>query len=220
MISLPQSAFLTARGTNAKLLCLYTAILTVEGLIALPSWKDPEDRRRDTCPSALRMVEEALREPEKQYVMCVDPEVACSLTARYLSQHIEVLSLGVHPAYWNNDCGHELVRWCIELADKDQMPLGVSCAPMGAKACKNLGFVEREVVTIKGHQRHFEDITISFQQRSVLGKTIGMDVAEQGWKDNVIAQLRTEMMRLRTLVGICAKVAEALVTWEFDPLSH
>jgi hypothetical protein len=151
---------------------LFRRMLILQGLDAPKSWRDPEDRARDTCSDALKMVDEVLKRPEEQYGMYTEPEVTCSPTSRWLSGHMEVLSLGTHPAYWKNYCGHELANWCAELADMDGVPLCASVSPMGAKVCKSFGFVEKELVTIKGHKYHPDDITISFQQRAVQKRAI------------------------------------------------
>ena len=110
--------------------------------------------------------------PEKKYGAHLQPEVTYSSDTRYLPNHMEVLSLGIHPAYWRNRCGHDLASWCVALADTDRIPLVSSCAPMGAKVCKGLGFTEQELVIIKGYKHHVGDVTLSFQQRSGPEKTI------------------------------------------------
>lgn len=63
------------------------------------------------------------------------------------------------------------MNWCAELADLDKVPLCASFSPMGAKLCKSFGFVEKELVTIKGYNYHLGNITISFQQRVVEGSS-------------------------------------------------
>lgn len=166
------------------------------GLDELRSWHDPEDRGRDACLDALKMIDEALKRPEKQYGMCTEPQVSYSPLVRWLSGHMEVLSLGMHPAYWKNGCGHELANWCAELADIDKVPLCASVSPMGARVCESFGFVEKELVTIKGHIYHPGDITISFQQRAVPGMAIS---ASRRWK-------RPETSLWRTRPRLCATV--------------
>ncbi|KAF2676405.1 hypothetical protein K458DRAFT_322048 [Lentithecium fluviatile CBS 122367] len=112
---------------------------------------DPEDRKRDSFPDALKLVDRALKGPEE----------------KWLKGHMEILSLGVHPAYWKIGHGHELAKWCLALADMDKVPTCVSASPMGARLCKSLGFVEKELVLIDGYEHYPEPIDISFQQRSV-----------------------------------------------------
>lgn len=40
-----------------------------EGINTLASWQDPDDRGRDTCLDALKVVHETLKTPEEQYVI-------------------------------------------------------------------------------------------------------------------------------------------------------
>jgi hypothetical protein len=80
---------------------------------------------------------------------------------------MEILSLGVHPGYWKIGHGNDLVKWCLALADMDKVPTCVSASPLGAKLCRSLGFVEKELVIIEGYKHHPKPIDISFQQRTV-----------------------------------------------------
>ena len=141
-----------------------TSMLIAQGL-EVPMLED--DLKRDAFSNALKTVDEALQVPEKQYGTWLRPEGACLFINRHSSGHSEILSLGVHPAYWKKGLGHELVKWCVALADTDNVPLVVSCSPMGAKVFKKFGFDEKQLVIIKGHKYHPDDITISFRQRPV-----------------------------------------------------
>ena len=58
-------------------------------------------------------------------------------------------TLAVHPAYWRRGHASRLVSWCTSLADMDDVPIGVSAAPMGAKVAVKAGFEERETVRIR-----------------------------------------------------------------------
>lgn len=80
---------------------------------------------------------------------------------------MEILLLGVHPRYWKNGHGHDLVKWCLALADMDKVPICVSASPMGSKLCKRLGYVEKELILIECYEHHPEPIDISFQQHTV-----------------------------------------------------
>jgi hypothetical protein len=75
---------------------------------------------------------------------------------------MKILSLGVHPGYWRNDREHDLVKWCLALADMDKVPTCVSASPMGSKLCKSLGYVEKELVLTEGYEHHPEPIDIFF----------------------------------------------------------
>ncbi|KAF3031959.1 hypothetical protein E8E12_003172 [Didymella heteroderae] len=121
-----------------------------DGLEASTLHNDPEHKERDASRDALKIIEEAFKEPEKQY----------------LPGHMEVLSLAVHPAYRKKGFGHELAKWCVSFADKEKVPLVVNCSPMGARVFGELGFREKELVILKRHKHH-KSITVSFQQRSV-----------------------------------------------------
>lgn len=48
--------------------------------------------------------------------------------------------LVVHPAYWGKSHGATLVKWGLELAKMDGVPMGVSGPEKGAKLYKALGF--------------------------------------------------------------------------------
>lgn len=54
----------------------------------------------------------------------------------------------VHPAYWRESHGSELSKWCMELANKDKIGLGVSAVRMGRDLFSYLGFEEVELVNV------------------------------------------------------------------------
>ena len=80
---------------------------------------------------------------------------------------MEITSVCVHPAYWRRGHGEALTKWCTSLGDADGIPLCVSASPMGAKLFSKAGFDERELVIIKGYEKHPEPIDIWFAQRPV-----------------------------------------------------
>ncbi|KAF2464864.1 uncharacterized protein BDR25DRAFT_271082 [Lindgomyces ingoldianus] len=69
--------------------------------------------------------------------------------AKYLAGRMRLSTLAVHPAYWRRGHATRLVSWCIRLADKDDVPVGISAAPMGAAVAAKAGFEEQETVRIK-----------------------------------------------------------------------
>ncbi|KAJ4361053.1 uncharacterized protein N0V89_001622 [Didymosphaeria variabile] len=113
--------------------------------------EDPDDRKRDICLKAFKILDKALKGPGE----------------KWLTNHMEILSIGAHPGYWKRGHGHELTRWLLELADTDKVPTCVSVSPMGSKVFNSLGFVEKELVVLEGHDLHPEPIDISFEQRPV-----------------------------------------------------
>jgi hypothetical protein len=64
----------------------------------------------------------------------------------------------VHPRYWNRGHGTTLVKWMNDLADIDQEGLAVAAAKMGVGLFQHLGYRLKEVVEIKGYDRHPESI--------------------------------------------------------------
>ena len=80
---------------------------------------------------------------------------------------MEVMSIGVHPAYWRKGHGEALAKWCVALGEMDRVPMCISASPMGAKLFKRLGFKETELVVIDGYEQHPDPIDISFATRDV-----------------------------------------------------
>ena len=64
----------------------------------------------------------------------------------------------VHPRYWNRGHGTALVEWMNELADIDQVGLAVVAAKMGVRLFQHVGYRLKELVEIKGYDRHPESI--------------------------------------------------------------
>ena len=83
---------------------------------------------------------------------------------------MEIMSIGVHPAYWHKGHGKVLAKWCVALGDMDKVPMCVSASPMGAKLTKKLGFQRKEPIVIKGYEQHPEPIDICFAICSVGGE--------------------------------------------------
>ncbi len=65
-----------------------------------------------------------------------------------------------HPAYWHRGHASELTKWCIRLAEIDNIGLGVSAAPIGRELFHSLGFVEKEIVEIEGYEDHPNTISL------------------------------------------------------------
>lgn len=80
---------------------------------------------------------------------------------------MEILSIGVHPAYWRSGHGEALAKWCIQLGDMDKVPLCVSASPMGIQLMRRIGFKQRKDVPIKGYKQHPKRIHIYFATRHV-----------------------------------------------------
>ena len=85
---------------------------------------------------------------------------------------MEIMSIGVHPAYWRKGHGEALAKWCIALGDMDKVPMCVSASPMGARLLKRIGFKEAEIVVIRGYEQHRESIDICFALRPVGGEQV------------------------------------------------
>lgn len=69
--------------------------------------------------------------------------------AKYLAGNMRLSTLAVHPAYWRRGHATRLVSWCTSLADMDDVPIGVSAAPMGAVVAAQAGFEEKETIRIR-----------------------------------------------------------------------
>ncbi|KAF2005269.1 hypothetical protein P154DRAFT_356773 [Amniculicola lignicola CBS 123094] len=69
--------------------------------------------------------------------------------SKFLARKMRLSTLAVHPAYWKRGHATRLVSWCTRLADLDNLPLGISAAPMGAKIAASAGFKEDEIVRIE-----------------------------------------------------------------------
>ncbi|KAH7116897.1 hypothetical protein B0J11DRAFT_103544 [Dendryphion nanum] len=76
-------------------------------------------------------------------------EATAPAKAKYLAGNMRLSTLAVHPAYWQRGHATRLVSWCTSLADMDDVPIGVSAAPMGAAVAAKAGFEERETVRIR-----------------------------------------------------------------------
>lgn len=66
--------------------------------------------------------------------------------------------IAVHPAYWRRGHATSLVEWATQLADIDNIPLGVDAAPMSVSIMKRAGFAEKETVLVPGYDRHPQPI--------------------------------------------------------------
>lgn len=67
---------------------------------------------------------------------------------------MEITTIVVHPAYWHQGNGTKLARWCMELASMDHTGIGVSATPMGKGLFEHIGFIEKQVVEVKGYEGH------------------------------------------------------------------
>ncbi|KAF2190761.1 hypothetical protein K469DRAFT_392320 [Zopfia rhizophila CBS 207.26] len=106
---------------------------------------DPPERdavqnmqQRDQCPKALEIYSKATA-PAK---------------TKYLAGQMRLSTLAVHPAYWRKGHATKLVSFVTRLADMDDLPVGVSAAPMGATVAAKAGFEEQEIIRIKRPHYH------------------------------------------------------------------
>lgn len=60
-------------------------------------------------------------------------------------------TLVVHPAYHRQGHGSRLVDWCSNLADIDNVLVGISAVPNGVGLALKAGFVEQERVRVKAY---------------------------------------------------------------------
>jgi len=74
-------------------------------------------------------------------------------------------TLVVHPAYWKRGHGTALAKWTNVLADWDDAGLAVAAARMGAEFFPHVGYKLKELVEVKGYDRHNESIYSWFGHR-------------------------------------------------------
>jgi hypothetical protein len=67
-------------------------------------------------------------------------------------------TLAVHPAYWRRGHGNALTKWCSDIADTDNVAVGVSAAKMSVGILKRHDYELKEDVLIQGYEHHKEDI--------------------------------------------------------------
>lgn len=63
-------------------------------------------------------------------------------------RHILMAILAIHPDYQRMGVGHELLRWGLDLADKEQVPTWIDASPAGYGLYKKFGWEEVSWVKI------------------------------------------------------------------------
>ncbi len=76
----------------------------------------------------------------------------------------------MHPAYWRHGHARKLVQWGLDLADEDNMAVGVCAAATGKKLFENTGFTEVQEVVVAGYKEHPDSITAWIGVRQPVGR--------------------------------------------------
>ncbi len=78
-------------------------------------------------------------------------------------------TVAVHPAYWRHGHARKLVQWGLDLADQENMVVGVCAAVTGKKLFESLGFVDVQEVVVEGYKEHPDSITAWIGLRQPVG---------------------------------------------------
>lgn len=73
--------------------------------------------------------------------------------------------LAVHPQYWRNGHGTSLLLWASQLADKDEICIGIASVPMAVQICCNVGFKMTEEITVEGYPEHRDGFIVWIGRR-------------------------------------------------------
>ena len=98
------------------------------------------------------------------------------------------IAIAVHPAYWLQGHGSELLQWGLNLADRDGIAVGAVAATTKKKFFENMGFVEKTEIVVKGYTHHLDDLTLWIGLR----KPLLMGSRVNGSKEHTEGAIRDE----------------------------